>query len=120
GGGGQLLDGSLIGAQVDREGGGQDADQDQHDQAHAFLAVVRAVTEAYASAGEDQQPANPQRRGFVLLGRLIQIFAMDEQFRQQQQKARAGKADQRGNQQGGSHFARLGPVDAFTKHVARG
>ncbi len=47
---------------VQRIGGGRRADQDQHDQAHALLAVVAAVGEGDAGAGQDQQAADPQRR----------------------------------------------------------
>ena len=50
---------------VQRIGGRHGADQDQHDQAHALLAVVRAVEEADQRAGEDQDAADPQRRRLV-------------------------------------------------------
>ena len=58
--------------------GRQDADQDQHDQSHALLAVVRAVPEADAGAGQHQQAANPQRRRFVLFRGLVQFLALDQ------------------------------------------
>jgi hypothetical protein len=47
---------------VERVGGGHGADQDEHDQAHAFLSVVGAVEEADAGAGEDEQAADVERR----------------------------------------------------------
>ena len=53
---------------VQRIGGRRDADEDQHDEAHALLAVVGAVEERHAGAGEDQQAADPQRRRRGALG----------------------------------------------------
>ncbi len=50
---------------VQRISGRHGADQDQHDQTHALLSIVRAVGEADAGAGEDQQPADPERRRLV-------------------------------------------------------
>ena len=40
---------------VERVGGGHGADENEHDEAHAFLPVVGAVGEADAGAGEDEQ-----------------------------------------------------------------
>ena len=58
----ERLDGAVRHRAVERVGGRHHADQDQHDQPHAFLAVVRAVREADARARQDQDAANPQRR----------------------------------------------------------
>ena len=60
------------GREVERVGRRHDADQDQHDQAHALLAVVRAVGEAHAGAGQDQQAADPERRRRLAFGRLVE------------------------------------------------
>ncbi len=58
---------------VERVGRRHRADQDQHDQAHALLAVIRAMGEADTGAGEDQQAADPERRRLVALRRLIEL-----------------------------------------------
>ncbi len=50
----------LMHGAIERVGGRHGADQDQHDEPHAFLAVIPAVKEAHAGAGQDQQAANPQ------------------------------------------------------------
>ena len=55
---------------VQRIGRRHDADQDQHDQAHALLAVVRAVREADAGAGEDQQARIQNGGGAAPFGSL--------------------------------------------------
>ena len=44
------------------------ADEDQHDQAHAFLPVVGAVEEADAGAGKHHQRANGKRRRLIVFG----------------------------------------------------
>ena len=67
---------------VERVGRRHGADQDQHDQAHALLAVVRAVGEAHAGAGQDQHAADPDRRRLVALGRGIQRGVLDHQLEQ--------------------------------------
>jgi hypothetical protein len=53
---------------VERVGGGDGADEDEHDEAHALLAVVGAVEEADAGAGEDQQARMGHGGGSVPLG----------------------------------------------------
>ena len=55
---------------VERIGGGHRANQDEHDEAHAFLAVIGAVGEADAGASQDQQRANPDGGGSVPSGAL--------------------------------------------------
>ena len=57
---------------VERVGGGDGADQDQHDQPHALLPVVGAVEEADAGAGEHHQRANGPRRRLIVLGRFVE------------------------------------------------
>ena len=53
---------------VEGVGGRNGAYEDEHDEAHALLTVVRAVREAHAGAGEHQQAADPERRRLVALG----------------------------------------------------
>ena len=95
---GQRLDRRLAGALIHGVGGGQDSNQDQHDQPHALLPIVGSVPKANAGAGEHQQTANPQRRRFVFFGRLIEFLVPDQEFHEQQQRPRTNKADQRRNQ----------------------
>ncbi len=58
---------------VQRVGGRQRADEDQHDEAHALLAVIGAVEERHQAAGQDQQAANPGWRRLGGVGRRIQF-----------------------------------------------
>jgi hypothetical protein len=76
------------GPRVQRKRAGQNSDQDQHNQAHAFLAVVRSVEEADAGTRQHQQAANPHGRRFSF-GRFVQFGFFDERFEEQQQKRRA-------------------------------
>ena len=46
------------------------ADQDQRDQPHPFLPVIRSVEETDAGAGQHHQRANGERRRLLVLGRL--------------------------------------------------
>ncbi|MNF64671.1 hypothetical protein D3C84_464110 [compost metagenome] len=63
----------------------QGADQNQHDQAHAFLAVVGAVGEGHAGAGQDQHPADPPWRRAVAGRGLVQGAVLDEGAQGQEQ-----------------------------------
>jgi hypothetical protein len=54
---------------VERVGGGDGADEDEHDQSHALLPVIGAVRKADAGAGKDQQGANGPRWRRVAFGR---------------------------------------------------
>ena len=63
---------------VERVGGGNGADEDEHDQAHALLSVVGAVEEADAGAGEHQQRADGPRWRLLVLGRLVERRVLDE------------------------------------------
>ena len=48
------------------------ADEDEHDQAHALLSVVRAVAKTDTGAGKHQQSANEERRRLFTFWRLKQ------------------------------------------------
>ena len=65
-------------AAVERLGGRHRADKDQHDEAHAFLTVVRPVEEAHQRAGQNQDAANPQRWRLIALRLAKQVFVSDE------------------------------------------
>ena len=58
-------------------GGGNRADQDQHDESHALLPVVGAVSKAHTGASQDQQAANPEGRRCVAFGRLEKARVLD-------------------------------------------
>ena len=83
---------------VQRIGHRQRADQNQHDQAHAFLAVVGTVGERDPGAGHNQHAANPPRRWRVADGRLVQRAVLDERTQGQQQQRGKTEADQRRQQ----------------------
>ena len=65
---GHLVVGGATRGEVEREAGREDADQDEHDQPHALLAVVRAMGEADAGAGEDQHRPDPSGGGVSSTG----------------------------------------------------
>ena len=90
---------------VERVGGGDGADEDEHDEAHALLPVVGAVREADAGAGKQQQGANGPRRRLVVLGRLVEGGVLDEPLGDQHEQRRRAKTDQRRDQQ---HLENLG------------
>ena len=74
---------------VERVGHRHGADEDQHDEAHALLAVVRAVGEGHPAAGEDQQAADPPRRRGVALGLLVERGVLDQCLEDQEQQGGA-------------------------------
>ena len=97
---------------VERVGRGHRADEDEHDQAHALLAVVGAVEEADAGAGENQQRADGPRRRRVVLGRLVEGRIFDEPLgKQEQQRGRANPTMRR-NEQDLEDLGGLLPVHA--------
>ena len=53
-----------------------------------FWPSLRAVDEADAGAGQDQQPANPQRRRLVAFGLLVERADSDERLQHDQQQER--------------------------------
>ena len=112
GDGGELQ--SLIGwhGAVQRIGHWQRADQNQHDQAHAFLAIVGTVGKRHAGAGHDQHAANPPRWRRVAFRRLVQRTILDEGAQGQQQQRGKTKADQRREQQRITDLGGLRPVHA--------
>jgi hypothetical protein len=63
---------------VEGIGRGNGADEDEHDEAHALLAVVGTVEEADAGAGEHHEGANGPRRRLLSFGRLIEGGVADE------------------------------------------
>ena len=73
----------LINTRIQRVCAGQNSDQDQQQQSHALLAVVGTVGETDAGAGQDQQPANPDRRRLILGRRLIERLLFDQRLRNQ-------------------------------------
>ena len=96
---------------VQRISGGHDADQDEHDQPHALLTVVRPVREADAGARQDQDAADPPGRWRAPFGSRKRGVPGDELERQEQQ-ARSTEPDERREQQRVADLRRLRPVDA--------
>ena len=60
--------------------GGHGADEDQHDEAHALLAVIGTVGEAHAGAGEDSSERMGQGGGVLSLGACVQRGVLDNAF----------------------------------------
>ncbi|MNN18098.1 hypothetical protein D3C81_1313030 [compost metagenome] len=88
----------------------QRADQNQHDQPHAFLAIVGAVGKGHPGAGQDQHTTDPPGWRRLAFRCLVQLFALDQCAQRQQQQRGAGKADQWRKQQGIAHFTCLAPI----------
>ena len=109
---GEGLDVARSRSAVQRIGCGDDADQDEHDETHALLAVIGAVREGHAGAGEDQKTPHPERRGSLTLGLLVELGAADQKLHDQEQAGRAEEADERGQQQGIADLSGLAPVNA--------
>jgi hypothetical protein len=64
----------LIGnGMVESIGGGNRVDENQHDEARAFLSIVGAVEKADPRAGKNQQAANVERGRLGALGSLIKL-----------------------------------------------
>ena len=74
GDGNEVLSLLKIDGVIDGVRSGNGADEDEHDQAHAFLTVVRAVEETYSRAREEQQAANPKWRRLGALGSFVEGF----------------------------------------------
>ena len=71
---------------VESETGRPDPDEDQHDQAHSLLTIIRAVREAHSRAGQYQQCADPYGRRGVSRGSLEECGIAKQGFRHQQQR----------------------------------
>ena len=69
---------------VERVSGWHCADEDQHDEPHALLAVIGAVRETDAGAGKDEQRANPERRRLGAFRRAIELRIADELLGEQE------------------------------------
>ena len=111
--GGDELSGVAFGRRaVQRVGGRRDADQDQHDEAHALLAVVGAVEERDQRAGEDQQAADPGRWRLVGGRGGVKLRHADDGLHGQQQQRRKGKAEKRREQQRLADLGDLIPIHA--------
>ena len=92
-------------------GGGDSTDEDEHDEAHAFLAVVGAVTEADAAASEDEESANPEGRRLGAFRRLIEGGVLDKDLEEKQENSSQAEADQGRNQQNLKDAGGLIPID---------
>ena len=93
-------------------GRGHGADQDEHDEAHALLAVVGAMGEADASAGEDEQAADVERRRLGAFGGFVEARVFGEGLEQQKHQKSAEEADQWRDQQREEDLGDLLHVDA--------
>ena len=62
---GDILNKCLIGVQIYRESGGNNADQYQHNQSHSLLTIVGTMGKADTRAGQNQKTPNPKRRSLA-------------------------------------------------------
>ena len=99
-------------AAVERVGRRYRADQDQHDQTHAFLTVVGAMEEAHQGAGQNQDAADPPRRRLIALRLTEQFFVADDEFDGQQKDPSEHKTEDRREQKCLADRDRLVPIDA--------
>ena len=106
------------GAWIQRVGGRKNADENEHDETHAFLSVVGTVEEADAGARQNEEPANPRGRRLVLFGGGIELRAPDELLGEEQEEGRADKADDGRDEKRGAHLLRLGPIHTLSEFVA--
>src|SRR5678815_1104270 len=67
---------------IERERSRKNSDQNQHDQAHTLLAIIRAMSKTDAGTGEHQQTANPRWWWFSTLGRFEKFRSLHERFHQ--------------------------------------
>ena len=103
---------------VERVGGGDGADQDEHDEAHALLAVVGAVEVADAAAGADEQQTDVERRRRGAFGGFVEAGIAGEQLEEQEEQGGHGKADDGREKQGLEDLGDLLPLDAGGAGVA--
>src|SRR5208282_4661947 len=97
---------------IESIGGGHSSDQNEHDQAHAFLSVVRSVEKADAGAGEDEEAADIKRRRLGAFGSLVQFGIFNQCFGKQQQEGGAPEADHGRKQERLADVGSLAPVHA--------
>ncbi len=103
---------------VERVGGGDGADEDEHDEAHALLAVVGAVEVADTAAGADEQQADVERRRRGAFGGFVEAGILGEQLEEKEEQGRHGKADDRREQESFEDLGDLLPFDAGGSGVA--
>ena len=90
--------------------GGNCADQDEHDESHALLTVVRSVEEADARAGEKHERADGPRRRLVVFRRFVEGGGFDEPFGDQDKEGGSAKAQYRRDEQNLKNLDGLLPI----------
>ena len=109
--GSELRGGLVRHRPIERIDRGHRADQDEHDQAHALLAVVRTVCERHAAARQDEERSDPQGRRCAC--RLPVKFRISNEFLAElKQQGGAKKAYEGRYQQRPADGAYLRPVDS--------
>ena len=101
------------GVEIERVGRRYDADEHKHDQPHPLLAIVGAVRKAHCRAGADEEGADPAGGRLVPFWWLVEFLRGDELLAEHEQAGSEGEADQRRENQGHSHLARLMPIDSL-------
>jgi hypothetical protein len=111
-GGDEVLDVVRGHGVIEGVGGGHGADEDEHDEAHTLLAVVRSVEEADASAGEHQENADGEGGRGVVLGRGVELGIFDQGLGDKEEKGCASEPDDGGDEEHLEDLDGLLPVDA--------
>ena len=103
---------------VERVGGGDGADEDEHDEAHAFLAVVGTVGVGDAAAGEDKEAADVEGwRGGAFRG-LVEAGVAGEELEEEEDERGADEADDGRDEERFEDLGDLLPIDAGGAVVA--
>ncbi len=111
------LDGFSGQAEIDGVDPGQHPDENEHDQAHALLAVIGAMGKTDARAGQEQERAD-RPRGRLIGRRLLEEGGiLDEDFGQQQQRAGDEEPDERRDQQRDDRVLDFAPIDPVAENV---
>jgi hypothetical protein len=118
GGGGAegAIDAVVPRGEVEREAARHDADENEHHEADALLAVVGAVREAHAAAGGDEQRAHARRRRRIARRRDEQRLVGRVAPREEEQRSGGEEAEEGRHHEREGNLAGLGPVDAVAEN----
>src|SRR5262249_4512488 len=106
----ELLDPRIRHGAVQGISGRHATDEDQHDEAHALLPVIRAMGEGHAGASQDHDGANPQWRRRGAFGLLIERGIVHEIFQGKKFKSAAAMKPMMGESI--ADIGCLAPIDA--------
>ncbi len=102
-------------AHVQREGRRDDTDQNEDDEAHALLTVVRTVRKAHSRACRNEQSANPARRRCLVLRSLEQRRIAKHPLRDPDEESRDDESNQRRKNERFDRVLHLAPIDPISE-----